>query len=137
MTAVDSALMVIDVAKGVEQRTIKLMEVCRLRDTPILTFINKLDREGKEPIELLDEVESVLNIECSPITWPIGMGKAFKGVYHLLEDKVYLFESGKNTIIGENTIIEGINNNKLDDICLLYTSPSPRDVEESRMPSSA
>ena len=116
LTAVDSALMVIDVAKGVEQRTIKLMEVCRLRDTPILTFINKLDREGKEPIELLDEVESVLNIECSPITWPIGMGKGFKGVYHLLEDKVYLFESGKNTIIGENTIIEGINNNKLDDM---------------------
>ena len=116
LTAVDSALMVIDVAKGVEQRTIKLMEVCRLRDTPILTFINKLDREGKEPIELLDEVESVLNIECSPITWPIGMGKGFKGVYHLLEDKVYLFESGKNASIGENTIIDGINSSQLDDI---------------------
>ena len=116
LTAVDSALMVIDVAKGVEQRTIKLMEVCRLRDTPILTFINKLDREGKEPIELLDEVESVLNIECSPITWPIGMGKGFKGVYHLLEDKVYLFESGKNTSIGENTIIDGIKSSQLDDI---------------------
>ena len=96
LTAVDSALMVIDVAKGVEQRTIKLMEVCRLRDTPILTFINKLDREGREPIDLLDEVESVLDIECSPITWPIGMGKEFKGVVHLLENKVYLFESGKN-----------------------------------------
>ena len=116
LTAVDSALMVIDVAKGVEQRTIKLMEVCRLRDTPILTFINKLDREGKEPIELLDEVESVLNIECSPITWPIGMGKGFKGVYHLLEDKVYLFESGKNASIGENTIIDGIKSSQLDDI---------------------
>ena len=115
LTAVDSALMVIDVAKGVEQRTIKLMEVCRLRDTPILTFINKLDREGKEPIELLDEVESVLNIECSPITWPIGMGKGFKGVYHLLEDKVYLFESGKNASIGDNTIIDGINNTQLDE----------------------
>jgi len=116
LTAVDSALMVIDVAKGVEQRTIKLMEVCRLRDTPILTFINKLDREGKEPIELLDEVESVLNIECSPITWPIGMGKGFKGVYHLLEDKVYLFESGKNASIGENTIIDGIKSSQLNDI---------------------
>ncbi|MDP6164169.1 MAG: peptide chain release factor 3 [Candidatus Thioglobus sp.] len=116
LTAVDSALMVIDVAKGVEQRTIKLMEVCRLRDTPILTFINKLDREGKEPIELLDEVESVLNIECSPITWPIGMGKGFKGVYHLLENKVYLFESGKNTSIGENTLINGIDNAKLDEV---------------------
>ena len=116
LTAVDSALMVIDVAKGVEQRTIKLMEVCRLRDTPILTFINKMDREGREPIDLLDEVESVLNIECSPITWPIGMGKGFKGIFHLLEDKVYLFESGKNAKIGENTIIEGINNPQLDEI---------------------
>ena len=116
LTAVDSALMVIDVAKGVEQRTIKLMEVCRLRDTPILTFINKLDREGREPIDLLDEVESILNIECSPITWPIGMGKSFKGVFHLLEDKVYLFETGRNTKIGDNTIIEGIGNPKLDEI---------------------
>ena len=115
LTAVDSALMVIDVAKGVEQRTIKLMEVCRLRDTPIITFINKLDREGREPIDLLDEVESVLNIECSPITWPIGMGKNFKGVFHLLENRVYLFESGKNAKIGENTIIDGIDNLKLDE----------------------
>ncbi|MCB1584240.1 MAG: GTP-binding protein, partial [Xanthomonadales bacterium] len=71
LTAVDSALMVIDCAKGVEERTIKLMEVCRLRTTPIYTFINKLDREGKDPIELLDEVEDVLNIKCAPITWPI------------------------------------------------------------------
>jgi peptide chain release factor 3 len=108
--------MVIDVAKGVEQRTIKLMEVCRLRDTPIITFINKMDREGREPIDLLDEVESVLNIECSPITWPIGMGKGFKGVFHLLENKVYLFESGKNANIGDNTIIEGIDNPELDKI---------------------
>ena len=84
LTAVDSALMVIDCAKGVEERTVKLMEVCRMRDTPIFTFINKLDREGRDPIELLDEVESVLGIECAPITWPIGMGKRFKGVYHLL-----------------------------------------------------
>ncbi|RLA01846.1 MAG: peptide chain release factor 3, partial [Gammaproteobacteria bacterium] len=75
LTAVDSALMVIDIAKGVEQRTIKLMEVCRLRDTPILTFINKMDREGRDPIDILDEVESILNIRCAPVTWPIGMGK--------------------------------------------------------------
>ncbi|SFV77745.1 Peptide chain release factor 3 [hydrothermal vent metagenome] len=116
LTAVDSALMVIDVAKGVEMRTIKLMEVCRLRDTPILTFINKLDREGKEPIDLLDEVETVLNIECAPITWPIGMGKRFKGVVHLLENKVYLYEAGKNSEIGENIIIEGVDNPQLDEI---------------------
>ena len=93
LTAVDSALMVIDCAKGVEQRTIKLMEVCRLRDTPIMTFINKLDRDGQEPIDLIDEIESVLNIQCAPITWPIGMGRSLKGVYHLLRDKIYLYES--------------------------------------------
>ena len=74
LTAVDSALMVIDGAKGVEPRTIKLMEVCRLRDTPILSFINKMDRDIRDPIELLDEIESILNINCAPITWPIGMG---------------------------------------------------------------
>ena len=130
LTAVDSALMVIDVAKGVEQRTIKLMEVCRLRDTPILTFINKLDREGREPIDLLDEVESVLDIECSPITWPIGMGKEFKGVVHLLENKVYLFESGKNTIIGDNKIIEGIDNPELDKVLGIELSKSIREEIE-------
>ncbi len=92
LTAVDSALMVIDCAKGVEKRTIKLMEVCRLRDTPIMTFINKLDRDGQEPIDLLDEIESVLKIQCAPITWPIGMGRSLKGVYHLLQDKIYLYD---------------------------------------------
>lgn len=93
LTAVDSALMVIDCAKGVEERTIKLMEVCRLRDTPIMTFINKLDRDGREPIDLLDEIESVLGIQCSPVTWPIGMGRTLKGVYHLLQDRIYLYSS--------------------------------------------
>ena len=67
--------MVIDCAKGVEERTIKLMEVCRLRDTPIMTFINKLDRDGRAPVELLDEIERVLGIQCAPITWPLGMGR--------------------------------------------------------------
>ncbi len=93
LTAVDSALMVIDCAKGVEARTIKLMDVCRLRDTPIMTFINKLDRDGREPVELLDEIESTLGIQCSPITWPIGMGRSLKGVYHLLQDRIYLYKS--------------------------------------------
>ncbi|MGH8221633.1 MAG: peptide chain release factor 3, partial [Woeseiaceae bacterium] len=93
LTAVDSALMVIDCAKGVEQRTIKLMEVCRLRDTPIMTFINKLDRDGREPVDLLDEIESVLGIQCAPVTWPIGMGRRLKGVYHLLEDRIYLYSA--------------------------------------------
>lgn len=114
LTAVDSALMVIDVAKGVEDRTIKLMDVCRLRDTPILTFINKLDREGKEPIELLDEVESVLNILCAPITWPIGMGKRFKGIYHLLNDTIRLFESADGLNASEGELIQGLDNPELD-----------------------
>ena len=116
LTAVDSALMVIDVAKGVEDRTVKLMEVCRLRDTPIMTFINKLDREGREPIELLDEVETVLGIQCAPITWPVGMGKRFKGIYHLYQDVVYLYQSGKNTQRQEALQIQGINNPQLDEL---------------------
>jgi peptide chain release factor 3 len=114
LTAVDSALMVIDCAKGVEERTIRLMEVCRLRQTPIFTFINKLDREGREPIELLDEVESVLGIQCAPITWPIGMGQRLKGVYHLLDDAVHLYESGKNYVTQSAEIIQGIDNPELD-----------------------
>ena len=115
LTAVDSALMVIDCAKGVEERTIRLMEVCRLRQTPIFTFINKLDREGRDPVELLDEVESVLGIQCAPITWPIGMGKRLKGVYHLLDDKVLLYESGKNYVTQEADVIQGIDNPELDE----------------------
>ncbi|MCA0404499.1 MAG: peptide chain release factor 3 [Proteobacteria bacterium] len=115
LTAVDSALMVIDVAKGVEDRTIKLMEVCRLRDTPIMTFINKLDREGREPISLLDEVETVLKIQCAPITWPVGMGKRFKGIYHLYEDIIYLYEPGKNASRQEAKKIKGLNNPELDE----------------------
>lgn len=95
LTAVDSALMVIDSAKGVEARTIKLMDVCRLRDTPILTFINKLDRESINAIELLDNIESVLNIQCTPMTWPIGMGAQFKGVVSLHDGRVHLYQKGK------------------------------------------
>jgi peptide chain release factor 3 len=116
LTAVDSALMVIDAAKGVEARTIKLMEVCRLRDTPIMTFINKLDREGQEPIHLLDEVESVLKIQCAPITWPIGMGSRFKGIYHFVQDAVYLFESGKNAKRQSGQCISGLMNPLLDEL---------------------
>ena len=116
LTAVDSALMVIDVAKGVEDRTVKLMDVCRLRDTPIMTFINKLDREGREPIDLLDEVETVLGIQCAPITWPVGMGQRFKGIYHLYQDKVYLYQSGKNTQKQEAFQINGIDNPQLDEL---------------------
>src|SRR3954466_69221 len=96
LTAVDSALMVIDCAKGVEERTIKLMEVCRLRDTPIMTFINKLDREGRAPLDLIDEIEKVLKLSVAPVTWPNGMGRALRGIYHVLLDEVHVFEPGKN-----------------------------------------
>ncbi len=116
LTAVDSALMVIDVAKGVEERTIKLMEVCRLRDTPIITFINKLDREGRSPIELLDEVEQVLNIRCAPITWPIGMGRGFKGVFHLYQEAVHLYAPHHGGRVQEGEIIHGLANPRLDEL---------------------
>ncbi|MBT8066667.1 MAG: peptide chain release factor 3 [Gammaproteobacteria bacterium] len=109
LTAVDSALMVIDCAKGVEQRTIKLMDVCRLRDTPIMTFINKLDRDGREPIELLDEIESVLKIECTPVTWPIGMGRSLQGVYHLLQDRIYLYDRVGREKAAEIRRVDGLD----------------------------
>jgi peptide chain release factor 3 len=108
LTAVDSVLMVIDGSKGVEKRTIKLMEVCRLRNTPILTFINKLDREVRDPIEVLDEIESILNIKCAPVTWPIGMGSQFKGIYHLERDEIHLFSHGKGETIEDENIIKGL-----------------------------
>ncbi|MDQ3511108.1 MAG: peptide chain release factor 3 [Pseudomonadota bacterium] len=114
LTAVDSALMVIDVAKGVEERTIKLMEVCRLRDTPIMTFINKLDREGKNPIDLLDEVESVLGIQCAPITWPIGMGQRLRGVVHLVSGEVHLYEQGRNFTRQDSTIFASLDDPGLE-----------------------
>ena len=108
LTAVDSALMVIDCAKGVEERTIKLMEVCRLRDTPIMTFVNKLDREGREPIELLDEIERVLGLRCAPVTWPIGMGRELRGIYHLRQDRIYVYTAGEKGRAGTNLVIDGL-----------------------------
>ena len=114
LTAVDSALMVIDAARGVEARTIKLMEVCRLRTTPIMSFINKLDREGREPLELLDEIESVLKIQCVPVTWPIGMGREFRGVYHLIEDCVYLYQGRDGATMPRSLRIEGLHSEEVD-----------------------
>src|SRR5258708_35708272 len=100
--------MVIDCAKGVEERTIKLMDVCRLRDTPIMTLENKLARDGRATIELLDEIESVLKIQCAPITWPIGMGRDLHGVYHLLEDKFYVYVPVEKGRVGTHETIDGI-----------------------------
>jgi len=109
LTAVDSALMVIDGAKGVEDRTIKLMNVCRLRDTPIVSFVNKLDRDIRDPIELLDEIEEVLGIAGAPINWPIGMGRHLKGVYNLYTDEIHVFEQGNNAVLPPDVRIQGLD----------------------------
>lgn len=126
LTAVDSALMVIDAVKGVEAQTIKLLNVCRMRNTPILTFMNKMDRETRDPLELLDEVESVLKIQCAPITWPIGMGKTFRGVYHLMRDEIKLFAAGSERADQEFDIIKGIDNPRLLEMF-------PREIEQLKM----
>ena len=116
LTAVDSALMVIDIAKGVEERTIKLMDVCRLRTTPIMTFVNKMDREGRDPIEVMDEVEEVLDILCAPMTWPIGMGKQFRGIYRLYDDTIHLFAGRPGNDEEQDTFIQGLDNPQLDEL---------------------
>ncbi len=112
LTAVDSALMVIDGAKGVEDRTIKLMNVCRLRDTPIISFVNKLDRDIRDPIELLDEIEEVLGIAGAPINWPVGMGRHLKGVYNLYTDTFHVYESGHNAVLPPDERIEGLDSDE-------------------------
>ena len=113
LTAVDMALMVIDAGHGVEAQTIKLLEVCRMRNTPIITFMNKLDREARDPLELLDELETVLKIRSTPVTWPIGMGKNFRGVYHLLNDEIMLFAPGNEKADQTFEVIKGIDNPRL------------------------
>ncbi len=109
LTAVDSALMVVDGARGVEERTIKLMNVCRLRDTPLFTFVNKLDREIRDPVELLDEIESVLGIRCAPINWPLGMGREFKGLYHLATDSLSPFPAATGGRPGAAAGLRGLH----------------------------
>ena len=140
LTAVDAAVMVIDAAKGVEAQTIKLLEVCRLRDTPIITFVNKFDREVREPFELLSEIEDVLKIECAPITWPLGMGKAFRGVFHLLGNQLLRFAAGEEKR-STAEIIKGLDNPLLDsqfageiqqlrdDVDLIQGASAPFDLE--------
>ena len=142
LTAVDAAVMVIDAAKGVEEQTIKLLEVCRLRNTPIITFINKMDREVREPLSLLEEIESVLAIDCAPITWPIGMGKAFRGVFDLRNDRLLRFTPGEERRSDDSELIEGIANPRLDalfpdempalrhDVELLRSASAPFDLTE-------
>ena len=116
LTAVDSAVMVLDAAKGIEEQTRKLFEVCRLRDTPIITFINKMDREAQEPFTLLDEIEKTLALDVTPITFPIGMGKTFRGVFDILNDELHLFDAGRGDVISESIKCVGIYDPKLDEI---------------------
>ncbi len=144
LTAVDAAVMVIDAAKGVEEQTIKLLNVCRLRNTPIITFVNKMDREVREPVALLEEIEEVLKIDCAPVSWPIGMGKAFRGVFDLLRDRLVRFTGGeeRRTASEDNELIEGIDNPRLDalfplemaslrhDVDLIRSASSPFDLDE-------
>ena len=116
LTAVDAAVMVVDAAKGVEAQTIKLLEVCRLRDTPIITFINKLDRDGLSPLEVIADIEEKLQIECAPLSWPIGMGKLFKGVYNLYKKELHLFTPGQETADQAGITINDLDDPRLDEL---------------------
>jgi peptide chain release factor 3 len=113
LTAVDSAVMVLDAAKGIEAQTRKLFEVCRLRDTPILTFINKMDREAQDPFTLLDEIEKTLALDVTPITWPIGMGDRFRGSFDIVHDRLYLFDASEREKVSATIECSGINDPKL------------------------
>ena len=116
LTAVDSVILVVDCVKGVEEQTRKLMEVCRMRSTPVIIFINKLDREGQDPYILLDEIEKELNIDIRPLTWPIGIGSGFKGIYNLYDKNFKLFKSGKTKISDEDIFsINDLTDPALDD----------------------
>jgi peptide chain release factor 3 len=142
LTAVDSAVMVIDSVKGVETQTRKLMEVCRMRNTPILTFINKLDREGMSPLAILGNIEETLQIECAPLTWPIGMGKRFKGTYNLYRKELTLFAPGQERLDDEVITISDLADPQLDailgsqadelreDVALLEGAANPFDLQD-------
>jgi peptide chain release factor 3 len=131
LTAVDAAVMVIDAAKGVEEQTIKLLNVCRMRNTPIITFVNKMDREVREPVALLEEIESVLKIDCAPVSWPIGMGKAFRGVFDLLQDRLVRFTPGeeRRSTSEDSELIEGIGNPRLDALFPQETAALRHDID--------
>lgn len=116
LTAVDSVVMLIDCAKGVEPQTRKLLEVCRMRNTPVIVFINKLDREGKNPFDLLDEIEKELRIDLRPLSWPISMGKTFKGVYNLYEKSLTVFNSGEKQTLENSIEIKDLNDGILDEL---------------------
>ena len=129
LTAVDSALMVIDGAKGVEPQTEKLMEICRMRNTPIITFINKLDREGMSPLDILDDIEDKLQIECTPLSWPIGMGQRFKGVYNIFNKQLHIFTPGRETLGGEGVLITDLSDPVMDKLLGRQADELREDIE--------
>ena len=129
LTAVDSALMVIDSAKGVEPQTEKLMEVCRMRNTPIMTFINKLDRDGLSPLDVMSEIEDKLQIECAPLSWPIGMGKRFLGIYNLYQRQLHLFTPGGQTRDQEGILIQDLADPRLEEYLGSQADDLREDVE--------
>ena len=129
LTAVDSVIIVVDCVKGVEEQTEKLMEVCRMRKTPVIVFINKLDREGKMPFELLDEIEAKLRINVSPLSWPISMGFSFKGVYNLYDKSLYLFRPGGSVVSEEVVEVEDLKDSVLDEQLGQYAVQLREDVE--------
>ena len=116
LTAVDSVIMVIDCVKGVEEQTEKLMEVCRMRSTPVMCFINKMDREGQDPYDLLDEIEEKLNLKVRPLSWPINIGKSFKGVYNLYKKELVIFQSNKRKLDTDLVQITDINDSILEEL---------------------
>src|SRR3984957_1423360 len=133
LTAVDSAVMVIDAAKGIEARTRKLFEICRLRDVPIITFINKMDRESKDPIELLDEIASTLALDVTPMSWPQGSGQSFKGAYDLAHNRMLVFDNTDRSRIGELIENYTITDPKLaEDVELVRAGYPEFDIESYR-----
>ncbi len=126
LTAVDSAIMVLDSAKGIEGQTKKLFEVCRLRDMPVISFVNKMDRDGQDPFDLLDEIEQKLALDVTPASWPIGMGRDFKGCYDLFNDQLILFNRSKGASLTQGVKCSGLDDPKLDEIL------EAREVEKLR-----
>ncbi|HET7062198.1 MAG TPA: peptide chain release factor 3, partial [Nitrosospira sp.] len=137
LTAVDAALMVIDAANGVEAQTLRLLDVCRARNTPILTFINKMDREVREPLDLIDEIERTLRMSAVPFTWPMGMGRRFRGVFDLQRDRMRVFQPGEDKLNDDTEVIEGLDNPVIDARFPDLAEATRQEIELIRGASSA